>query len=386
VSRVGGARPAVLWLALFCIIAPGTVAAQAPPSPFRADLGLRPGYHAAWRTDRDGQSSHTDDFRLRAQLGGWWTPSAVWSVRARLAGRLATDQEHVRFFIRDHVPATDGLLKGDFTVDEAFVRWRPDSRVELRAGRMQTTFELAGVPRKSLDRNDSPNTDVTWTDGVHAAVRLRDGWRQHLILQHNSTSGPTSVVRAPLDVTGSGSRVTAFTLAQLEGRWGPFVQRELGVTYMPAVVPASDPGAPRDHYTTIVARLAVEPGVTVAGGRAVLGTEVGVAPVTPPRHVLRTGTADESGDGLAIQLSANLMDMGGRHSFGVVASRAGDGWLISSDIRDNNREIEARYYLRYASWGRLDLRVRHREDLYLRTGAQQKRQDRDIYIRTTLRF
>jgi hypothetical protein len=357
------------------------------PSAFRADLSLRPGYHGSWRTDRDGATSQRDDLRARVQLGGWWTPGPAWAVRARLAGRLSTDQDGLRFYVRNHVPATDGIRQGEATIDEAYVRWRPDDRFQLRVGRMQTSFELAGVPRKSLDRNDSPNTDVTWTDGVHASIRLGDGVRQHIVLQHNSRSGPTNVVRAPLDFSGPGSRVTVFTGLHLEGRWGPFIQREAGITYIPAVVPRADPAADAGDYAAAVLRLALQPAASPLGGRVVLGTELGVATGTPTRALLGTGTAaDGRGDGRAMQLSASIMDMGGRHSVGVVHSRAGDGWLISPDIRDNNREVEARYYLQYASWGRLDMRFRHREDLYRRVAAPQRRVDQDIYIRTTLRF
>jgi hypothetical protein len=70
----------------------------------------------------------------------------------------------------------------------------------------------------------------------------------------------------------------------------------------------------------------------------------------------------------------------------VVVSRAGDAWLISPDIRENNREWEARYYLQYATWGRLDVRFRDRQDLRLRPASMQRRHDRDVYVRTTLRF
>jgi hypothetical protein len=389
-GRRRAATGAVILSCLSCLlptVAASPLQAQSPVPAFRADLAARPGFHGSWRTDRDGATSQRDDLRARVQLGGWWTPGPKWAVRARLAGRLSTDQDGLRFYVRDHVPATDGIRQGDATLDEAYVRWRPDDRLQLRVGRMQTSFELAGVPRKSLDRNDSPNTDVTWTDGVHASIRLGDGVRQHIVLQHNSRSGPTNVVRAPLDFSGPGSRVTVLTGLHLEGRWGPFIQREAGITYIPSVVPATEVGGHGGDYAALVLRAAVQPGVTVLGGRVVLGAEVGAAAGAPSREALGTGVAaDGRGDGRAMQLSANVMDMGGRHSVGVVHSRAGDGWLISPDIRDNNKEVEARYYLQYASWGRLDMRFRHREDLYLRLAAPQRRIDRDIYIRTTLRF
>lgn len=366
---------------------PGQAYAQQPVSLLRADLTLRPGYHGAWRTDRDGSSTEVHDLRMRTQLGAWWTPSAAWAVRLRAAGRLSTDQETLRFYMRDYVPTTDGLNLGEFTLDEAYLRWRSADRLQLRVGRMQTSFELAGVPRKSLDRNDSPNTDVSWTDGLHASVLLRDGWRQHLVLQRNGNNGPTNVVRRPLDVTGSRSTVTVFTATQLEGRWGPLIQREIGLTYMPGVVPSTDPAAARGDYVALVVRLAAQPPGTVLGGRVVLGVEAGAASGAPQRQLLGTGTAARGrGDAVAIEISANVMEMGERHSLGIVFSQVGDAWLISPDIRENNREVEARYYWHYAPWGRLDIRFRSRRDWRLRTEAAQRRQDRDVYIRTTLRF
>jgi hypothetical protein len=143
---------------------------------------------------------------------------------------------------------------------------------------MQTSFELAGVPRKSLDRNDSPNTDVTWTDGLHASVRVVDGWRQHLVLQRNGSRGPSNVVRRPLDITRPDSRVTVFTAVELEGRWGPFIQREIDLTWIPGAVPGRRcPGASPGDYIALVLRGAVQPGLTVLGGRVVLGSELGAA-------------------------------------------------------------------------------------------------------------
>jgi hypothetical protein len=361
--------------------------AQAIDRAYRIDAVFRPGYHGAWRADRDGSSSETHDLRMRAQLGGWWTPLAVLALRARVAGRLSTEQETFRFHLRDHVPTTDGLRLGEATVDELHLRWRPSETMQLRLGRMQTSFELAGVPRKSLDRNDSPNTDVTWTDGVHAWVGLGEGWRQHVVVQRNGKRGPTNAVRGPLEFSSSRSRVTLFGSIQAQRRFGPFIQREVDLTYIPGAVPGPAGEGGWGDYVALVVRAAGEPSVQLLGGRLVLATEVGVASGTPARTFMGTGTSEEgNADGWAFQLSANLMDIPGGHSVGVVHSQAGDGWLISPDIRENNREMEARYYLQYAPWGRLDLRVRHREDMRRRPDALRRRTDRDVYVRTTLRF
>lgn len=365
----------------------GALQAQEEGATFRGDATLRPGFHGLWRSDRDGRSSETHDLRVRAQLGGWWTPWPTLAFRGRLAGRFSTEQQTVRLYLDDHVPATDGLRLGEATVDELHLRWRPSDRIQLRAGRMQTAFELAGVPRKSLDRNDSPNTDITWTDGVHATLEIGGGWRQHLILQRNAREGPTNVVRGPLDFSDSRSRMTVFASLQSTDRAGPFIQREIDITFIPGAVPRPDEEGDRGHYVAAVVRGAVEPPIHPLGGRLVLAGEAGLATGTPARTLLRTGGAgDGDGTGGAFQLSANLMGIGERHSVGIVHARAGDGWLLSSDIRDNNREVEARYYWQYTVWGRLDVRFRYREDARMRVDTVQRRRDRDIYVRTTLRF
>lgn len=356
-----------------------------------ADFGLRPAYYASWSRERDGTSDEARDVRVRARLGVSWKASSVLMLRGRLAGRFSTGQDALRFYVRDHAP-TGGLRQGEATVDELYLRWMPSDRFDIRAGRMQTRFEMVGVARKSLDRNDSPSTDVTWTDGVHAAAALGGGWRPQVILQWNSARGPTNVVRSPLEVTGSGSRVTIVAAVRNDERTGPWVQRDVDVTYIPRSVPqveggASDTDARRKGYLALVARGGIEPGVRLLGGRVVLAAAIGFAPTTPSRTLLGTGAVDDGdGDGLSYQLSANLMNAGGAHSFGLLHLRAGDGWLVSSDIPQNNRDWEGRYYWQYAPWGRLDVRLRQRKELRPQLGAEERRLRYDFYMRTTLRF
>jgi hypothetical protein len=376
-----------MWLvfAVAVLFAPGagSLAAQGAPS-FSTDLGLRPGYHASGGTARDGSDRAQHDLRTRIQLGALWNPSRVWTVRGRVAGRLSTQQTTLRFGLRDHVPASDGLRHGEFTVDEAFLRWTPGEHLQLRVGRMQTAFELAGVARKSLDRNDSPNTDITWTDGAHLSARLRDGWRQHLVVQRHGGRGPTNSVRRPLDVTGAGTPVTLHSVAQFAAA-GPLIQREIGVTYIPNSSPAA--GEQRQDLVALVARGAVQAPGQVLSGRVVLAAEAGAARGAPSRMTLGTGTAEDGrGSARAFQLSVNLMEFRRRHSLGLVHARTGDGWLISPDIRENNRESEIRYHFQLSRAVRLDARVRDRRDERIPTGAVRGRHDRDVYLRGTLRF
>ncbi|MFP5506061.1 MAG: hypothetical protein ACLGH6_07670, partial [Gammaproteobacteria bacterium] len=129
---------------------------------------LRGGYFTLHRDDRNGSSDVTDEFRARIRLGLEAKLGERLSAKARFAGRYSTYQNHNHFEIFTYIPSDDGLRRGDSTLDEFYVAYKPASDWMVKLGRIQTKFELAGVAKKSLDRNDSPNVDITWTDGLHA--------------------------------------------------------------------------------------------------------------------------------------------------------------------------------------------------------------------------
>jgi hypothetical protein len=362
----------------------GQPEAAAPVVRWSGDA--RPGFHGAWRTSAAGAETELHELRARVRMGLRATLSPRVELGARAAGRFSSEQDGFRLWLRDRAPSPEGLAQGDVTVDELFARVALGRGAEVRAGRIQTSFELAGVPRKSLDRNDSPNVDVTWTDGVHLSIPLSAGVRQHLVVQHNPAGGPTNTLRRPLDFTDPGSRVSVWAAVSANPARGLVAQRELGVTVLPSALPRAD-GSGTATYAAVVGRGALRAPVGFAGATLMVAAEAGYAPTTPSRTQTGTGTAAEgSADGRAGQISANLMNAWGAHSLGVVHGRAGDGWLLSSDIRPNNREWEIRYYWQYAPWGRLDARVRAREDARPRAGESGRRSERDVYFRTTLRF
>ncbi|MGH7573822.1 MAG: hypothetical protein ACREM1_01655 [Longimicrobiales bacterium] len=80
------------------------------------------------------------------------------------------------------------------------------------------------------------------------------------------------------------------------------------------------------------------------------------------------------------------MAVGVVHSFGVLHVRAGDGWLIAPETPSNYREWEGRHHWQCAAWGGLDMRLRHRHELRVRIGAQERHRRLDMYVRATLRF
>ena len=91
-------------------------------------------------------------------------------------------------------PSTNGLEDGQFTFDELYLHLFRRELYNLTVGRQQTRFVLrGGVFSRSLDRNDSNNTRVTWTDGFHFTFRQLAGWEGHFIVQDNSADGTGSI-------------------------------------------------------------------------------------------------------------------------------------------------------------------------------------------------
>ena len=347
---------------------------------------LRGGYFSAERDDRDGSTDVTDEFRARIRLGLEARLAEGWRAKARFAGRYSTYQNDNHFQLFSSAPSTDGLRRGDSTLDELYVAYNPDPRWQITLGRMQTKFELAGVAKKSLDRNDSPNVDVTWTDGLRVTRKGDNGWNTHVILQRNLSAGPTNVLRSPLNFREDDSRVMAFFSLESTQAVGPVVQRALDVSYLPDALRRDGTASGRiEDYWGFVGRLAAQWPVNEGGMKFMLAGEAGYAPNTPTEVAMNTGTSGDTG-GFAGQVSFNFIDIAPRHSFALVYGQAQSDWLLSPDFRNNNSLIEGRYQWRIDGDRSVEARLRERKDLDSILGAGRDRTDRDIYVRYTQRF
>lgn len=360
--------------------------AQDEPEPAVAFSGdVRLGHFARDRDERDGTSSTSSDWRARIRLGLAWEPSETWGVKGRIAGRYSTDDtnEHFEFFTA--IPGDEGLRPGDATFDELYVRYRPDPAWEVRLGRMQTKFELEGVAKKSLSRNDSPNTEITWTDGVHARYTGPGGWEYHGILQRSEDDGPTTVRRAPLAFTDSASHVTYYAGMEKKDKEGLFLQRAWDVTYIPEGLHPDGVGAgATEDYLGVTGRLALQWPMRDQM-RFVWAGEAGYAPETPTKAALGLPGGGDT-DGWAFQSSVNLVDFTPGHSVGVVYGQVDGGWLLSPDFGTNQELLEARYQWRFAPNQSVEARLRGRSDLDQLAGAPDKREDTDWYVRYTASF
>ena len=347
---------------------------------------VRGGYYGSQRTDRDDSEDSTDQLLGRVRAGLDWTPTDAVSAHLRLAGRYSTHDNHNYFKIFTTIPDTDGLRAGDATIDQLSVLLRPNPRTEIAIGRLQTCFELAGVSGGSLDRCDSPDTDITWTDGAHANYRGTGGWNSHLILQRNLQTGPTNVRLPPLSFADDDSRISYFGSVESNEAYGPIVQRAFDVNYLPSsLMTEGSASGPVEDYIAFVGRLAAQWPLFNRGTKLLAGVELGYAPNTPTKAAIGTGTTGDTG-GLAWQVQLSFLDVFPSHSFALQHGRAQGGWLISPDFRNNEILYELRYEWKIVENHTLTARARRRDEMDMLVVAARARRDEDVFVRYTLSF
>ena len=364
------------------------VAIGAPPDAtgWKVSGDLRGGYFASERTARDGTESDQDAFNVRLRVAFATALGEGWSARTRVAGRFSSEQDDFDVYLRTYAPTRSGAAFGNITLDEAYLGYQgPDDGLRFRVGRFQTEFVVPGVASKGLDRNDSPNIDVQWTDGVHLDMPLAGDWRGHVIGQYRNAKGSGGVAFAPLDFSDSDSRATMFFALENKQRLGAITQRMLSLTWMPDSL--ADRGLndhSREDYVTVDARVAAEWPLGGGGPRLVTGAEVGYAVDTPQNAVIGTGGSGEAG-GWAWQVQASVYGFAPSHNIGVAIGSADAGWLISPDFRPNDRSAEVRYQWQFRPKTSMEARVRERRELEHPDGTRAQ-VDHDLYVRISHKF
>ena len=349
------------------------------------DGDLRPIYNAYDRERRNGTSKSDEQLGFRTRFLADFGLSDSVHVGARLAGVCYVDDCNLEFVL-DSTPSTNsGLKGGEFTFDELYLHWFRTERGSFAVGRLQTRAVLrSGVYAKSLDRNNSNNVNINWTDGILAIYRAQNGWRSSFVLERNDSDGSSSIRHGPLDYNDSEARNTYFTGFENIDRWGLVVQRAFDVSYLPnSLLTDGDMDGRREDYWGLVGRLAMRWPQRSEGIRLRSGLEIGYAPETPTAQAVNL---EEDADGLAWDVVVSIMDFLPDHSIGVNYAQTGSGWYLSPQFRPNEELLELRYQWRPAHFPLLEIRIRERQDLQQETTAIRKRHEIDGYIRLTWEF
>jgi hypothetical protein len=338
----------------------------------------------------DESSRVGTDFTDTAGLARWrfkGTSGVATGIQlgARLAGRCTTDDCSPEWVWDRATPAANGLRGGQFTFDELYVHLYRREKINFTLGRQQTRFVLrGGVFARSLDRNDSNNTNVTWTDGLHAMFGSRESWTTHFIIQRNSSEGTGSIRRGPLDFDDGSAKQTYFLGIENTSAFGAVTQRSLSVSFLPnSLLKDGTTSGPREDYWTIVGHLAARWPQVPEGPRLRAGVELGYAPERPDPAAVGL---DTSVDGLAWNVAISFMDFKPAHSIGVNFGQTGAGWFLSPNFADNEQAFEIRYVWRPRNFPSVDARIRWREDIEQQTDAVRKRERLDAFLRLTWQF
>ncbi len=334
----------------------------------------------------DVQSLNIDQIRTRWRLQSSYGITETLRVNTRLAGLCSNDECQPEFYLEPEIPTPVSIEDGQITLDELFLHWFRTERFDLAIGRLQTKFiTRGGVYAKSLDRNDSNNLRVNWTDGVHAVRRFKNDWATHLILQYNSVDGPGTVRHRPLDFIDDGSRTSYFFAFENNKRKGAVLQRGLDISFLPDSLLKDGVRFGRiENYWGMVVRGAMRWPAQSEGPNLRLSAELGYAPETQTR-VSAGLVGDGDVDGLAWAVTASVMNFLPRQSIGINYARTDAGWLLSPQYGKNEELFEIRYQWRRNQRLAVDIRGRWRKDLEP-VFSTVKRQDFDFYLRFTWGF
>ncbi len=353
---------------------------------------LRAAYNWEDQSFRDGSSDRDDNLTSRLRFGMKFSPLENFRVNGRVAVRCDTQDCDPGVDLRGD--DDDGTIdNGTVTLDEMFVQWFRTERFNIALGRLQTRFVTrGGVFAKSLDRNNSSNTNITYTDGIHATINPGNGkgWVVNYIAEYNDEDGATTTRREPISYAKDSSKISHFIALDNNQRWGYIVQRGLDITYLPNAlqVDGTETGEIEDYWG-FVGRMAARFPLGTGLQRLQVGGEFGYAPDTPTEQAvdidLEGGENDDT-SGIAWAVSASIMDAWPNHSFGVLYGKTGAGWLLSPQYRNNESLTELRYIWRPESDVQIDARLRYRKETNRIASSDQRAEEWQFFVRGTVRY
>lgn len=366
----------------------GTIADTQVNEGWTLSADLRGGYSNTKIDSRDGSENTSSGWLARLRAGGSYKISNGLVVAGRVATACSSSKCDFDLGYTDSIPVgSSSVDDGDVTVDELYLHTFRRERFDLAIGRLQTKFVArAGVFAKSLDRNDSNGTNITWTDGIHGTMHFSDKSIVHLILQKNQADGTGNVRRAPINFSDDQSRVTYFVAWENLRRIGPINQRGIDLTYLPkSLLKDGGPTGQAVNYLGIVARFAASWPEGSTGPRLNFAGEFGYAPTTPTRAAMGLSGTDDTG-GIAWNLSVSGMNLRPNHSIGLNYGRTDAGWLLSPQYRNNEKVLELRYLWRRTHNLAIDIRARWRKDLEILESAVRRQESFNVFARFTLGF
>jgi len=356
---------------------------------------IRANYSGIEKELNNGNLVKYTDLLVRMRADAIATISDNLRVGLGIAGTCSISNCNVDFTLQTDIPGSTGLRNGQITIDEMYLHWLSDEphRFKLSIGRMQTRSVLkTGVFNKSLDRINSNNARINWTDGVHAAYQFNNGWTSNFIMQYNSSEGSGNVYHDAIDFSDSNARKSYFASFESNQEASGVTQRSIGISYLPSAMLSSQSTAQdvtqyHDDYLGVVGKIAwlwpkKNTGYTLRGG-----FELGYSPSLPSQDVV--GIKDEENvSGLAWNAVFNIMDIYPGQNFGINYAHTGAGWQLSPQYAPNKKLLEIRYQWQLKSETLFEARLRWQDELEDSVINDHSIPDNqvDFYVRLTRSF
>ncbi len=346
---------------------------------------LRPVYSWVETRTREGDFSTEQTINARFHLTLGYQLTDQISFRSRLASRYSSSTNSMKFVIRDHTPGSGSYEAGVTTFDIFEIAWQVQPGTELRFGRFQGRFPLAGFIPKGMDRYYSANLSIGHTDGIWLRQNINSWLRGDFILSHNGKNGSTHAARRPLTFDQPESRVAGFINLAHRNTSGTWVQREISASLYPQSFERDNS---LKNLWVITGRGMVRLPYTLANGEIWVGAEAGFMPIAPTPESAGVPVSNSLFESSSSSWQASLYfnDVFERHKFGFLYGQTEPEWVVSSSFRPNNTMAEFRYRFTFSSELNFEFRYRLRTDLYKRDSSAFTQRDNDVYARITWRF
>lgn len=337
---------------------------------------IRAGYIGFIGKQRSGDHLSQHEFRNRTRVGVDINVTDKLTLHSRYAVRLSSLDFHLYPGLNTTSSGNNGLQMGEGAFDEFFASIQLSNWLKLKVGRFQTSFTLDGIIKNSIIRQDSPNTDVGWTDGFHLTTTSSTGWSTDLIMQSHLLNRPSNVFRYPLAPDQTKIPFTFFSSVERKFQSGALSSLTLDLTYSPDML-LIDSNGNRDNY--IVASVKPQFRKLLASGRRLLwGTEIAYSFNRPQRSVFGFDTSpDEKSGGFGFQTVLSIMDLFKNQHIGLMAAALEPSLLTSSAFWNNLLLFEIRHSTKWSRKISTEIRLRYRSDLKSPSGDLNKR--RQIY-------
>ena len=355
----------LLLIALAVFTQPPQLKAQIPLNPdntVRLIGDIRTGYIGFVGEQRNGERLSRHELRNRTRIGFEVTVSRNVLFNVRYAGRVSTYDFHFHPGVHTSAPGNNGLLLGEGAFDQFYASVQLNEWLSARAGRFQTSFTLDGNIKNSILRQDSPNTDISWTDGLHFKARATPSITADLVLQSHISNPTTNVFRKPLDIPSSDVPITLFLNLKKDIGQGVLNSFAFNITYSPDALITNLDGQ-RAGYVAASIKPQLRH-VFSSGRKLLLGTELAYSFSRPQRNVFgfTENMAGRAG-GFGFQSALTLMDAFKGQHIGIMATMIGPSLLTSSAFWNNLLLFEMRHSVKLSRKLSSDLRLRYRADL-----------------------